>query len=80
MVNVIVLILIIIFRKLYDFGIVFEDWKIVNIILVFKKGKRFDVVNYRLILLICIVCKLMEYILISYIMKYVNDYNILYGL
>ena len=80
MANVIAPILTTIFRKSYDSGTVPEDWKTANITPVFKKGKRSDAANYRPISLTCIVCKLMEHILTSHIMKHANDHNILYGL
>ena len=78
--NVVAPILTTIFRKSYDSGTVPEDWKTTNITPVFKKGKRSDAANYRPISLTCIVCKLMEHILTSHVMKHANDHNILYGL
>lgn len=77
-VRVVVLIFIVIFNKLLYFVEVLEDWKKVNVVLIFKKGECYNVENYCFILFICIVLKIMEYILIKYIMKYLEFNNILY--
>jgi hypothetical protein len=45
---------------------------------VFKKGKKFDPINYRPISLTCICCKIMEHLVPSHIMGHSDRYNILY--
>ena len=44
----------------YESGTIPAIWKTANICQVFKKGKQFEVINYRPISLTCISCKLME--------------------
>ena len=44
---------------------------------VFKKGKKSDPANYRPISLTCVASKILEHIVHSFIMKHLNDYNIL---
>ena len=47
-----------------------EDWKLSNITILFKKGSRSNVGNYKSISLICILCKILEYIISDKIMEY----------
>ena len=44
---------------------------------VFKKGKKSDPANYRRISLTHVVSKILEHIVHSFIMKHLNDHNIL---
>ena len=44
---------------------------------VFKKGKKSDPANYRRISLTHVVPKILEHIVHSFIMKHLNDHNIL---
>ena len=47
-------ILKIIFKRSYDTGDLPDIWKNANVSPIFKKGKRFEAVNYRPISLTCI--------------------------
>ena len=47
---------------------------------IFKKGKRFETVNYRPVSLTCICCKIMEHLVTSPIMKHADANNIMYPL
>ena len=44
---------------------------------VFKKGKKSDPANYRPISLTCVASKILKHIVHSFIMKHLNDHNIL---
>ena len=50
----------IIFNIVYNTGIVPAEWKLANVVPVFKKGEKKSVKNYRPISLTCICSKLME--------------------
>ena len=50
-----------------------SDWKKVNGILVFKKGSKQLPVNYRLVWLTFICCKLMEHAIVSQIRHHLDD-------
>lgn len=64
--------------KRYETGIVPSIWKTANVCPVFKKGKRFEAINYRPVSLTCICCKIMEHIVTSHIMNHAYKNNILY--
>ena len=71
-------ILTMIFKRSYGTGIVPSIWKTANVCPVFKKGKLFEVMNYRPVSLTCICCKIMEHIVISHIMNHADKHNNLY--
>lgn len=54
-----------------------DDWKNANISPIFKNGPKSDPRNYRPISLTSIPCKLMEHIMISNIMKFLTENNLL---
>jgi hypothetical protein len=54
-------ILTIIFRCSYQTIEVPDIWKSANICPVYKKGKKYDPINYRPVSLTCVSCKLMEH-------------------
>jgi hypothetical protein len=56
------------------------DWKHANVCPVFKKGDKHNAINYRPISLTCILCKIMEHIIASNLMKHLESNNILYDL
>ena len=58
-------------------GIVPTDWKHANVAPIFKKGERYLPGNYRPISLTSIPCKILEHILVSSILKYCEENNIL---
>ena len=54
----------VIFQKSIDTGRVPADWKNANVCPVFKKGDKCEPSNYRPISLTCVLCKLMEHIVV----------------
>ena len=73
-------ILRIIFQFSLNTGNVPNDWKIANVVPIYKKGERSNPSNYRPVSLTCIICKLFEHIIASHIMQHLEDNNILYDL
>ena len=73
-------ILTVIFNRSYETGEVPMMWRRANVVPIYKKGAKCDPANYRPISLTCIVCKLMEHIIASNIMRHGNNNNILYDL
>ena len=73
-------ILTIIFRRSYSTGEIPDIWRMAYVCPVFKKGKKYDPINYRPISLTCISCKIMEHIITSHIMKHASRQNIMYPL
>ena len=59
------------FNKSLKLGCLPEDWKLANIVLVFKKDNKEQAENYRPILLRSIVSKVMERCLLNAIRDYV---------
>ncbi|KAJ7395658.1 hypothetical protein BTVI_153010 [Pitangus sulphuratus] len=57
--------LLMIFECSGESGEVLADWKLVNIVLIFKKGEKEDPGNYRLVSLTSIPCKVMEKIILG---------------
>ena len=78
--DVIAPILRVIFQLSLDTGIIPNDWKIANVVPVYKKGDRAKPSNYRPISLTCITCKLFEHIIALHIMQHLESNNILYDL
>ena len=54
-----------------------SEWKIANIVPIFKKGNRNNPGNYRPVSLTCICSKLLEHIVYSHIFSHLSRYNIL---
>ena len=50
----------IIFKLVYNTGILPSQWRLANVVPVFKKGEKNDVQNYRPISLTCLITKVME--------------------
>lgn len=57
-------------NKLLFFGFLFEEWKYVDIIFLYKKGFKFLRENYCLIFFILIVCKICEKIVFDRMIKF----------
>jgi len=72
--------LTLIFQKTLETGKIPYDWKHANVCPVFKKGDKHNAINYRPISLTCILCKIMEHIIASNLMKHLESNNILYDL
>ena len=66
-----------IFSQSLETGSVPSDCKHAYVTPIFKKGTKSDPRNYQPISLTSIVCKTMEHILVSQIMKHLEENNIL---
>ncbi|GAB0186732.1 mitochondrial enolase superfamily member 1 [Grus japonensis] len=71
--DVIAMPLSIIFERSWRTGEVPEDWRKVNVTLVFKKGKKKDPGNYRPVSLTSISGKVMEQLILGVISKHVEE-------
>ncbi|CAM4513742.1 unnamed protein product [Caretta caretta] len=58
-----------IFNESVNSGVVPYDWRIANIVPIFKKGKKSDPSNYRPVSLTSVVCKVLEKILKEKVVK-----------
>ena len=65
------------FNKSIQENFVPEDWKILHISPIFKKGSREIASNYRPISLTSIICKIMESLIKDVIMKHLKDTKLL---
>ena len=70
----------IIFEKSLQTGKLPSDWVTANVMPVFKKGNKSSAANYRPISLTCILCKVLEHILASNIVKHLDAQGIMYDL
>ena len=66
-----------IFQQFLDSGVIPTQWKHAYVSPVFKKGSKTDPKNYCPISLTSVVCKSMEHIIVSQIMKHLDKHNIL---
>ena len=73
-------ILQVIFTKSLETGKLPSSWLDANISHIYKKGDRSLPSNYRPISLTCVLCKVMEHIITSQLVKHFNKHNILYEL
>ena len=69
--------LFMIFRKSLDEGRIPEDWKMVRVTPIFKKGSKNQAGNYRPVSLTSVPCKVMESLLRYIILKHVMENNLL---
>ena len=67
------------FRSLVESSLP-SDWLKANVSPIFKKGDKSCPANYRPISLTCIICKLMEHIIASNLVKHLDRNQILYDL
>jgi hypothetical protein len=65
------------FQTSVDTGEVPVDWKKANITALFKKGEKTDPGNYRPVSLTSVICKTLEHIIHSHIMKHLDANSIL---
>ena len=66
-----------IFNKSLQTGTVPADWTRANVSAVFKKGQCYDPINYRPVSLTCLCCKFLEHVILSNVMKHVDQHKIL---
>ena len=71
--------LYIVFRKSLDSGTLPEDWKMVRVTPIFKKGQKTKAGKYRLVSLTCILCKVMETLIKNKILEHVEEHAALSG-
>ena len=67
----------ILFQTSLNSGMIPDEWKTANIFPLFKKGDKNNVENYHPISLTCIACKLLEHIVHSTTMDFLDSNNIL---
>ena len=65
------------FQQSIDTSHVPSQWKEANIAPIFKKGDRSDPINYRPVSLTSICCKMLEHIIVSNMMDFLDSKNIL---
>ena len=70
----------IIFDRSLQTGELPADWVKANVMPVFKKGDKSLASNYRTISLTCILCKVLEHILASNIVKHLDGQGLMYDL
>ena len=73
-------ILKIIYERSLQAGKLPADWTKANVMPVFKKGDKSLASNYRPISLTCILCKVLEHILASNIVKHLDGQGLMYDL
>ena len=73
-------ILTILFQKSLQSGTIPTDWKHANVAPAYKKGEKYNAVNYRPISLTCISCKIMEHVITKHIINHLEKNNLLYDL
>ena len=62
-----------IFRVSYNCGYIPQEWKLANVVPIFKKGNKGEVENYRPISLTCLVMKVFERIIKDKLLLLTND-------
>ena len=60
-----------------DQGVLPDDWKLGNIIPIYKKGPKKIAENYRPISLTSVLCKMLEKLIRSHVMKHLVDNKLL---
>ena len=70
----------IIFERSLQTGKLPADWCKAQVTPVFKKGNKSSAANYRPISLTCILCKVLEHIIASHVVKHLNTHGLLYDL
>ena len=70
----------IIFERSIQTGKLPADWSRAQVTPIFKKGNKSSAANYRPISLTCILCKVLEHIMASHVVKHLNSHDLLYDL
>jgi hypothetical protein len=65
------------FQQSFNSGTIPQDWKSALVSAIYKKGPKSDPANYRPISLTCVLCKVMEHIVVSHLSKHLDTHNIL---
>ena len=63
-----------IFRGSYNSGYIPQEWKLANVVPIFKKGKKSEVENYRPISLTCLVMKVFERIVMRKLLSLTSTF------
>ena len=71
-------ILQLIFQRSIDTGKIPDIWKEANVSSIYKKGEKSDPSNYRPISLTCVLCKILEHIVASSLVKHFTELVIFY--
>ena len=66
-----------IFQSSLDVGELPTEWKDALISPIYKKGDRCSAANYRPVSLTCVVCKILEHIIHSSVMKHLDKFDII---
>ena len=69
--------LTIIFQSSLSSGVVPADWRTAYVTPIYKKGEHYDPANYRPVSLTSVVCKLLEHVVVSNVMKHFETNKIL---
>ena len=68
-----------IFKKSLDEGIVPQDWRLANVVPLYKKGDKSSPGNYRPVSLTSIVCKILESVMKDSIFEHLEQHNLIKG-
>lgn len=66
------------FTQSLSSGLIPEDWRIAKVIPIFKSGDRSSPLNYRPISLTSTICKLLEHVIHSQVINYLEEHNIIF--
>ena len=66
-----------IYNALLAQGSIRADWRQANVAPIYKKGEKYEPINFRHVLLICICCKTREHIVVSDINRHLTSDSIL---
>ena len=70
----------VIFERSTQTGKLPAEWCRAQVIPIFKKGDKSSAANYRPISLACILCKMLEHIMASHMVKHLDKHDLLYDL
>ena len=62
------------------YQLIIIHWCKAQVTPIFKKGNKSSAANYRPISLTCILCKVLEHIIASHVVKHLNAHDLLYDL